>query len=62
MIETSQLQTLVAVAKAKSFSKAADDLNVTQSAISQSVKNLEKKIDIKLFKCITRFGFDYCSK
>ncbi|MDD0853187.1 LysR family transcriptional regulator [Halobacteriovorax sp. GB3] len=50
MIETSQLQTLVAVAKANSFSKAAEDLNVTQSAISQSIKNLEKKIEVKLFK------------
>jgi DNA-binding transcriptional LysR family regulator len=50
MIETSQLQTLVAVTKAKSFSKAAEDLHVTQSAISQSIKNLEKKIDIRLFK------------
>lgn len=50
MIETSQLQTLVAVAKAHSFSKAAEDLNVTQSAISQSIKNLESKLDIKIFK------------
>jgi len=50
MIETSQLQTLVAVSKAKSFSKAAEDLHVTQSAISQSIKNLERKIDVKLFK------------
>lgn len=50
MIETSQLQTLVAVTKAKSFSKAAEDLHVTQSAISQSIKNLERKIDVKLFK------------
>lgn len=50
MIETSQLQTLVAVTKAKSFSKAAEDLHVTQSAISQSIKNLEKKIGVKLFK------------
>lgn len=50
MIETSQLQTLVAVAKAKSFSKAAEDLNVTQSAISQSIKNLESKIEVSLFK------------
>lgn len=50
MIETSQLQTLVAVARAKSFSKAAEDLNVTQSAISQSIKNLENKIEVKLFK------------
>jgi DNA-binding transcriptional LysR family regulator len=50
MIETSQLQTLVAVSKAHSFSKAAEDLNVTQSAISQSIKNLESKLDIKIFK------------
>lgn len=50
MIETSQLQTLVAVAKASSFSKAADELSVTQSAISQSIKNLENKLEIKLFK------------
>lgn len=50
MIETSQLQTLVAVTKAKSFSKAAEDLGVTQSAISQSIKNLEGKLEIKIFK------------
>lgn len=50
MLETSQLQTLVAVARAESFSRAAEDLNVTQSAISQSVKNLETKIGVKAFK------------
>jgi len=50
MIETSQLQTLVAVTRAKSFSKAAENLGVTQSAISQSIKNLESKLNIKIFK------------
>lgn len=50
MIETSQLQTLVAVTKAKSFSKAAEFLGVTQSAISQSIKNLESKLEVKIFK------------
>ncbi len=50
MLETSQLQTLVAVAKAQSFSQAANDLHVTQSAISQSIKNLENKVGVKLFK------------
>jgi DNA-binding transcriptional LysR family regulator len=50
VIETSQLSTLVAVARAKSFSKAAEDLHVTQSAISQSIKNLENKLEVKLFK------------
>ncbi|MCK5883320.1 MAG: LysR family transcriptional regulator [Bacteriovoracaceae bacterium] len=50
MIETSQFQTLVAVANAHSFSRAAEDLGVTQSAISQSIKNLENKIEVKLFR------------
>ena len=50
MIETSQLQTLVAVTHAKSFSKAAENIGVTQSAISQSIKNLESKLEIKIFK------------
>ncbi len=48
MIETSHLQTLVAVAKAHSFSKAAEDLSVTQSAISQNIKSLENKVGVKL--------------
>src|SRR5690606_15119629 len=50
MIETSQLQTLVAVARASSFSKAAEELSVTQSAISQSIKNLGNKLEVRLFK------------
>lgn len=50
MIEISQLQTLVTVAKMGSFSKAAEELQVTQSAISQSIKNLESKINIRIFK------------
>lgn len=50
MLETSQLHTLVAVARAKSFSKAAEELHVTQSAISQSIKNLETKVEVRLFK------------
>jgi DNA-binding transcriptional LysR family regulator len=55
MIETSQLQTLVAVTRAKSFSKAAEQLGVTQSAISQSIKNLESKLEIKIFKRSGKF-------
>lgn len=49
LLETSQLQTMVAVAHAGSFSRAAENLHVTQSAISQSIKNLESKVDVKLF-------------
>lgn len=50
IIETSQLQTLLAISITGSFSKAAEKLNVTQSAISQSVKNLEKKVGVQLLK------------
>lgn len=49
MIETSHLQTLVAVSKTGSFSQAAESLHVTQSAISQNIKNLENKVGVKLF-------------
>ena len=38
------------VANAKSFSKAADELYMTQSAISQSIKQLENSIEMILFK------------
>lgn len=37
------------VAKVLSFSKAAQNLFMTQSAVSQSIKNLEKALDTKLF-------------
>lgn len=50
MVETSQLQTLVSVAQTQSFSKAAEELHVTQSAISQSIKNLEAKLGVSIFK------------
>ena len=50
MIETTHFQTLVALARSQSFSRAAEDLGVTQSAISQSIRSLETKIEIKLFK------------
>ena len=50
LIETSQLQTLKAISNTGSFSKAAERLHVTQSAISQSIKNLEKKVGVQLLK------------
>ena len=50
MIETSQLQTLVAISNENSYSIAAEKLGVTQSAISQSIKSLEKKLSVKLVR------------
>ena len=38
------------VASNRSFSKAAEELYMTQSAISQSIKQLESSIDMILFK------------
>lgn len=37
-----------AVTRNKSFTKAADELNVTQSAISHQIKNLEEYFSVKL--------------
>jgi len=42
------------VARLKSFSKAALRLNLTQSAVSQSIKNLENQLGVQLFFRRTR--------
>lgn len=43
------LEAFVGVAKAASFSTAAKELGITQSALSQRVKNLEKDLGLTLF-------------
>lgn len=53
MIETSMLQVLIALSQNDNISKAAQDLNVTQSAVSQALKNLEAKVG---FPVVTRQG------
>lgn len=53
MIESSQLQVLIALSHNENISKAAQELNVTQSAVSQALKNLENKVG---FPVITRQG------
>jgi DNA-binding transcriptional LysR family regulator len=53
MIETSMLQVLIALSHNENISKAAQELNVTQSAVSQALKNLEAKVG---FPVITRQG------
>lgn len=53
MIENSQIQVLVALASADSLSGAAEQLNITQSAVSQHIKNLETKVG---FDIVTRQG------
>jgi DNA-binding transcriptional LysR family regulator len=45
-----QLQVFCAVAKHLSFSHAADELFITQPAVSQQVKSLERHLNVKLFE------------
>ncbi|USG65002.1 LysR family transcriptional regulator [Brevibacillus ruminantium] len=44
-----QLQVFIAVAEAKSFTRAADTLSFTQSAVSQMILSLEKELGVPLF-------------
>lgn len=44
-----QLEAFTEVSKAKSFSKAADALGLTQSALSHRIRNLEEHLQISLF-------------
>jgi len=37
------------VCRNKSFSKAAEELYMTQSAVSQAISKLEKGLDVQLF-------------
>ncbi len=53
MIETSSLQVLIALSHNENISKAAEELNVTQSAVSQALKNLEGKVG---FPIVARHG------
>lgn len=53
MIESSMLQVLIALSHNENISKAAEELNVTQSAVSQALKNLESKVG---FPIVTRQG------
>lgn len=53
MIENSQLQVLMALTNSDSLSQAAEHLSITQSAVSQHIKNLEAKVG---FDIVTRQG------
>lgn len=48
------LAAFAAVVRARSFTRAAAQLGVTQSALSQTVRSLERKLDLKLLNRTTR--------
>ena len=49
-----QLETFLAIAEHKSYSKAADILNVTQPTVTARIKNLENELVCQLFKRVGR--------
>ncbi len=52
-MDTGQLQAFITVAECRSFSKAAEQLYLTQSAVSKRIAMLESNLGIALFE---RFG------
>lgn len=55
-MDINQLEVLVAVARERSFSRAADVLDRTQPAISQAIRRLEQEIGEKLFDRSSKDG------
>ncbi len=49
-IETQEIRVFKAVIEENGFGRAADKLFVTQSAVSQTIANLERKLDIQLLE------------
>ncbi|WP_294580633.1 LysR family transcriptional regulator [uncultured Thomasclavelia sp.] len=49
MIDTNTLYYLIAVAKAKTLSKAAQELHLSQQALGRSMKKLEEQLQVPLF-------------
>src|SRR5687768_10332406 len=55
-MDINQLEVLVAVAREKSFSRAADVLYRTQPAVSQAIRRLEKEVGEQLFDRSSKDG------
>jgi DNA-binding transcriptional LysR family regulator len=49
-----QLKVFIAVARERSFTRAAHEFDLTQSAVSRCVRELEEALDLKLFDRTTR--------
>lgn len=54
MISPADLTTFLAIARHKSFRAAAAELGVTASALSHSLRNIEERLDVRLFNRTTR--------
>lgn len=53
-MDTRQLQIFLAVAEAGSITRAAEDLNMSQPALTTGIRNLETSLDTRLFERLPR--------
>ena len=53
-MELHQLEYVIALAKYQSFTRAANEINISQSSLSQQIKKLEDELGVKLFDRTTR--------
>ena len=53
-IETGDLQAFLAVARERSFTRAAAQLGVSQSALSHTIRGMEKRLGVRLLERTTR--------
>jgi DNA-binding transcriptional LysR family regulator len=49
MLELRRLRYLVVLAKRLSYSRAAEDLGLSQSALSRAIQSLERELEVRLF-------------
>lgn len=49
-MNTIQLQCFIAVAEHLNFSRASEELRITQPAVSHQIRSLEEELDVRLFK------------
>ena len=56
-----QLQVFESVAKHLSYTRAAEELNLTQPAVSMQIKQLEKSVGLNLFEQIGKKNLPYRS-
>jgi len=56
-LDLNQLQTFLVVAKLLNFRAAAEELNYSQSTVSDHIRNLEQELDVKLFERLGRKVF-----
>ena len=53
-MNSTQLSCFLAVAETLSFAKAAENLNITQPAVTQQIRSLEDELNVRLFNRTTR--------